>query len=313
MPRLEKLLSAKSPWLTDAGLETAMIFHEGLDLPYFASFVLLDTNTGRAALTRYFENYARLARQAGTGLVLDTPTWRAGTVWGELMGLDEAQVRDINRASVAFCAAFRKDWEDAGLPILLNGVIGPSGDGYAIDRALSGDEAFARHRIQAEALADAGADLISAVTMTHSGEAIGVVRAAQAAGVPVVVSFTVETDGKLPSGETLAEAIAATDVATGGAPVYYMVNCAHPTHFSGVLHGGWVARIGGIRANASRMSHAELDVATELDDGDPAEFGMLYRDLGALLPNLRVIGGCCGSDHRHVGAASRHFHAHQTA
>jgi S-methylmethionine-dependent homocysteine/selenocysteine methylase len=313
MSRFTKLMGAKAPWLTDGGLETAMIFHEGFDLPYFAAFTLLDTDMGRGALKRYFGNYARLARQAGTGLVLDTPTWRAGTVWGGVMGLDEARIREINRASVAFCAAFRNDWEDAGLPILLNGVIGPSGDGYAIERALTADEAFARHRVQAEALAEAGAELITAVTMTHSGEAIGVVRAAQTANVPVVVSFTVETDGRLASGEALPEAIAATDAATGDAPAYYMVNCAHPTHFSGVLVGDWVTRIGGVRANASRMSHSELDAATELDDGDPEEFGTLYRDLGKLLPNLRVIGGCCGSDHRHVGAASRHFHPHQAA
>ncbi|MBA3908827.1 MAG: homocysteine S-methyltransferase [Rhodobacter sp.] len=313
MSRLVKLVNAKTPWITDAGLETSIIYHEGLDLPHFAAFTLLDTKVGRDALTRYFENYARLARQAGTGLVLDTPTWRAGTVWGAVMGLDTAQIRDINRASVEFCAAFRRDREDEKLAILLNGVIGASGDGYAIDHFLTGDEAFDRHRVQAEALAEAGADLVTAVTMTHSGEAIGAARAAQAASVPVAVSFTVETDGKLPSGETLAEAIAATDAATGAAPVYYMVNCAHPTHFSGVLQGEWVVRIGGIRANASRMSHAELDVATELDDGDPEEFGRLYRDLGVLLPNLRVIGGCCGSDHRHVGEASRHFHMHHTA
>lgn len=312
MHRLEKLLAAQTPWLTDGGLETTMIFDEGLDLPYFAAFTLLDSEAGRAALTRYFASYAALASKAGTGLVLDTPTWRAGTTWGAVMGIDGAAIRRINTEAAAFCADFRKGVEAEGMPILLNGVLGPSGDGYALDRALSGDEAQARHTVQAEALAQAGVELITAVTMTHSGEAIGVVRAAQAAGVPVAVSFTVETDGRLPSGETLASAIATTDAATGSGPAYYMVNCAHPTHFIDVLQGDWVSRIGGIRANASRMSHAELDEATELDAGDPDEFGRLYSDLGGLLPNLRVIGGCCGSDHRHVGAASGHFHAHPT-
>jgi homocysteine S-methyltransferase len=123
-----------------------------------------------------------------------------------------------------------------------------------------------------------------------------------------VLSFTVETDGRLPVGSTLAQAISKVDAETNRSPLFYMVNCAHPTHFSGVLHGPWVARIGGVRANASRMSHAELDVMTELDDGDPEEFGRLYRDLGQVLPGLRLIGGCCGSDHRHVGEAARHFH-----
>lgn len=310
MKRLECLLEAKSPWLTDGGLETSMIYHKGIDLPNFAAFTLLEDATGRTALSEYFEHFITLARAAQTGFVLDTPTWRAGTVWGRVMGLDEKRIRQINHAAVAFCQSVREAHESAALPILLNGVIGPSGDGYSIDRALTGDEAFVHHRVQAEALALAGVDVITAVTMTHTGEAIGVVRAAQAVGVPVALSFTVETDGRLASGETLAEAVAVTDATTGDAPVYYMVNCAHPTHFRDALTGGWVSRIGGIRANASRMSHADLDAATELDDGDPVEFGALYRDLGAVLPNLRMIGGCCGSDHRHVGAASRHFHSH---
>ncbi len=308
MTTLQTLMSAPTPWLTDGGLETTMIYHEGLDLPYFAAFTLLDSDIGRAALTRYFQTYARIARQAGTGLVLDTVTWRAGTTWGSVMGLDEAAIRRINHEAVAFGRTFRDAMEQNGLPILLDGVIGPSGDGYTIDRALSGDESLVRHRVQVEALAEAGVDLITAVTMTHSGEATGIVRAAQAAGVPVAVSFTLETDGKLPSGETLGDAIKLTDTATGGEPVYYMINCAHPTHFMANLDGGWVTRIGGIRANASRMSHAELDVATELDPGDPAEFGALYRDMAERLPNLKLIGGCCGTDHRHVGAASQHFH-----
>lgn len=311
MERLQSLLAADAPWLTDGGLETSMIYHEGLDLPYFAAFTLLETATGRAALTRYFDTFATLARQADTGLVLDTPTWRAGTTWGAVMGLDAARVSQINRDAVEFCAAYRAAHEPNGLPIVLNGVIGPSGDGYAIGRALTADEAVIHHRVQVAALAAAGVDLITAVTMTHVGEAVGIVRACKAAGVPVAVSFTVETDGRLASGDTLADAIRMTDAATGDAPVYYMVNCAHPTHFMPALDGDWVARIGGIRANASRLSHAELDVATQLDDGDPAEFGALYGALGDLLANLKVIGGCCGSDHRHVGAASRHFHPHR--
>ncbi len=308
MTRLNRLLSSDAPWLADGGLETVMIFDEGLDLPAFASFTLLDSEAGRAALTRYFDRFATLARKAGTGFVLDTPTWRAGTTWGEVLGLDAAKIRQINLEASEFGHETRAALQQGGLEIVLNGVVGPSGDGYALERALTGDEAQARHEVQVDALAEAGVDLVTAMTMTHPGEAIGVARAARSAGLPVVVSFTVETDGRLPSGDTLADAIASTDDATGDAPTFYMINCAHPTHFMDGLHGDWVTRIGGVRANASRMSHAELDAATELDAGDPDEFGTLYRDLGSLLPNLRVIGGCCGSDHRHVGAAAGHFH-----
>lgn len=310
MPRIEKLLNAKTPWIADAGLETVMIFLEGFDLPHFASFTLLDSAAGRAALTRYFDHFVRLAHDGSTGFVLDTATWRANMGWAAAMGLDAAAIRSANCKAVAFALSYRDRVETDTLPILINGVVGPAGDGYRIDTAMTANDAEVLHGFQIEALAEAGVDLISAVTMTYPAQAIGVARASNRHGLPHILSFTLETDGRLPNGQTLAAAIAEVDAATGGSPLFYMVNCAHPTHFQNVLDGAWATRIGGIRANASRISHAELDVMTELDDGDPQEFGALYRDLGDLLANLKLIGGCCGSDHRHVGAASSHFHSH---
>jgi S-methylmethionine-dependent homocysteine/selenocysteine methylase len=313
MSRIERLMTSPTPWPADAGLETAMIFLEGLDLPHFASFRLLETEEGRAALTRYFDHFLALARESGTGMVLDTATWRANMGWAAAMGMNAAEIRAANQSAVAFAQATRDRHETAGLPILVDGVVGPAGDGYRIDSELSAKAAEAVHEVQIASLAEAGVDMVSAITMTYADEAIGVARAAGRHGLPHVISFTVETDGRLPVGTSLEEAIAKVDAETDGSPLFYMVNCAHPTHFEGVLHGPWVRRIGGVRANASRMSHAELDAMTELDDGDPDEFGRLYRDLGRLLPNLRLIGGCCGSDHRHVGAAVHHFHPNATA
>ncbi|MCX7289014.1 MAG: homocysteine S-methyltransferase family protein [Rhodobacterales bacterium] len=310
MSRLDRLMTSRTPWPTDAGLETVMIFLEGLDLPHFASFRLLDTDQGRAALTRYFDHFLDLAREVGTGMVLDTATWRANMGWAAVMGMDVAAIRAANLQAVAFARDMRERHETADLQILIDGVVGPSGDGYRIDTALSAKAAEALHEVQIAALAEAGVDMVSAITMTYADEAIGIARAAKRQGLPHVLSFTLETDGQLPDGSTLEAAISRVDAETGASPLFYMVNCAHPSHFSGVLHGPWVQRIGGVRANASRLSHAELDLMTELDDGDPEEFGTLYRDLGQLLPNLRLIGGCCGSDHRHVGAACHHFHPH---
>jgi homocysteine S-methyltransferase len=157
--------------------------------------------------------------------------------------------------------------------------------------------------------------MISAMTLTYAAEAIGIVQAAKEIDVPAVIAFTLETDGRLPSGQPLGDAIAEVDAATNAGPIYYMINCAHPDHFRDALdtNAPWILRIGGIRANASRMSHAELDEAEVLDDGDPIELGALNMELLQLLPNIRVIGGCCGTDHRHVGCISGHGSAHHAA
>jgi len=295
-------------WLADGGLETDMIFHEGFDLPEFAAFPLLSDQKGRARLAAYFDRFIDSAEELGAGYLLDTATWRASYGWGRKLGLSAAAVDAANAEAVAFARALRD--ERAGRPdIIVNGVIGPFGDAYAPDRVLTPDEAFAYHLPQAKALANAGAEMISAVTMTSPGEAIGIAEAARTVGLPVVLSFTVETNGNLVTGKSLSEAIAEAEQATRGYPVWYMINCAHPEHFADKLHGDWVRRIGAVRANASRMSHAELDNATELDAGDLVDLARQYRKLQDLLPNLRVVGGCCGTDHRHVHAIGHACHA----
>lgn len=298
------LMGTKRPFLTDGGLETTLVFHDGVDLPYFASFTELDAEGGLARLDRYFNHYLEAAESAGTGFVLDTLTWRANTAWGKIMGHDVAAIEDINRRAVAYAQSLKTKWQSRVEPILINGVIGPAGDGYAPDAMLTPETAQSIHAPQIEAFAEAGADMVSAITMTHTGEAIGIAKAAIKADIPIVCSFTVETDGRLPSGQSLGDAITEVDAETGNAVAYYMINCAHPDHFRGALDAGasWLNRIGGIRANASRMSHDELDAAEELDDGDPVELAGNYVDLQSVLPKLHVLGGCCGTDHRHIAA-----------
>ena len=298
-------LTGTGPFLTDGGLETALVFQAGIDLPEFAAFPLLDSDRGRAAITDYFEPYLSIAQRLGAGVVVDTPTWRASLDWGARLGYDAARLDAVNRDAVQFVrdlAAARH-----GLVHVVNGVIGPRGDGYVVGSMMSAAEAAGYHAFQAQAFAEAGADMISAITMTYAAEAIGMTHAAAAVGLPVAVSFTVETDGALPSRQPLADAIAEVDAATGSGPAYYMINCAHPTHFADRVAGGgpWTGRIGGLRANASRCSHAELDAANELDDGDPEELGAQYAQLRRRLPGLAVLGGCCGTDHRHVAAIAR--------
>jgi homocysteine S-methyltransferase len=301
------LPQADGGWfLTDGGIETTLIYQEGIELPEFAAFVLLDSAAGRQTLSRYYERYLQIAAEAsGAGFILESPTWRAGLDWGRKLGYDDRAMERFNSAGVDLMHELRKAWapriEGA---IVVSGCIGPRGDGYQPGVPMSGDDAMRVHLPQARALASAGVDMVTAVTMTTSGEAIGVARAAAQVGKPCVVSFTVETDGRLPSGETLRAAIEATDAQAGTAPAYYMLNCAHPSHFESVLAegGAWVRRIRGLRANASTASHAELDVMTTLDAGDPEDLAGRYRRLRTPLPDLNVLGGCCGTDHRHVAA-----------
>lgn len=295
-------------FLTDAGIETSLIFHQGLDLPHFASFPLLRSEDGRRELELYFNGFLDEAEALDLGFVLDTVTWRASAGWGARMGWTAEDIDDVNREAVALAQGLRAD--RAG-DIVINGVLGPHGDAYAPDSVLTPDQAEAYHRRQIGVLADAGAEMISAMTISSTGEAIGIANAARHAAMPVVLSFTVETDGRLITGQTLAEAIAATDDATAGYPAWYGINCAHPDHFATELSGDLVARIGSVRANASRQSHAELDEATELDAGDPTELAQDYVRLKQLAPSLRVLGGCCGTDLRHVSAIGRRFsHRH---
>jgi len=289
-------------FLTDGGLETTLIFHDGIELPLFASFNLLKTAKGAAVLRDYYERYIAIAKRNRAGLVLEGATWRASPDWGDKIGYSRAQLAKANRAAVKLMAELRDEHESAQTPMVISANIGPRGDGYKIDKAMTAAEAEDYHGWQVSVFRDTEADLISAFTINYAEEGIGVVRACKHAGMPSVISFTVETDGKLPSGQTIRDAIEQTDRETGNAPAYYMLNCAHPTHFADALRKGeaWTSRLRGLRANASTRSHAELDAAPDLDTGDPADLGRRYSALCRQFGHFSVLGGCCGTDHRHV-------------
>jgi S-methylmethionine-dependent homocysteine/selenocysteine methylase len=290
-------------YVTDGGIETTLIFHDGLDLPEFAAFHLLRDDEGTAALRRYYEPYAELARQRGAGLVLESPTWRASPRWAEQIGYSLEELDALNRRAIDLMVELRDEYSTGAAPVVISGCIGPQDDGYDPSVLLSAEAAEEYHSVQIGTFADTEADMVAAITMTYADEAIGVTRAAVAAGLPAAISFTVETDGRLPSGQPLGDAIEETDAATDAGPAYYMINCAHPTHFDAVLGDeSWRERIRGLRANASTKSHAELDEAEELDEGDPRDLGERYAALAGKLPALNVLGGCCGTDHRHVTA-----------
>jgi homocysteine S-methyltransferase len=297
-------MTAISHWkyVTDGGLETDLIFNHGADLPEFAAYPLLSTDKGRALLRDYYAGYADIAAAAGAGLLLETPTYRASIDWGRLLGHDPETLMEVNRDAVTFCRGLADGWRDRVTDIKVVGLIGQRGDGYSPGSGVHPDEAQAYHAPQVRAFAEAGADQVGVYTLTDPGEAIGVVRAADSYGIPVTVSFTVETDGRLPGGTTLREAMETVD--SVAPPSYFLINCAHPQHVLQALSddGSWLARIKGIQCNASTASHAELDEAEELDAGDLAVLVPAHRALEELLPSLEVVGGCCGTDSSHVAA-----------
>ena len=295
-------------YVTDGGMETHVIFNIGTELPNFSSYVLTDTEEGRQVVRDYYQPYIAIARDAGRPFLFDTNTWRANPDWGARNGHSTTALRRTNIDAVSFYRKLQDEFRQAGVDSVLSGVIGPRRDGWIYDAVMTVAEAETYHGVQIAALAEARIDYLSAYTLTNTPEAIGIARAARAVGLPVVLSFTLETDGNLPGGKPLGDAIEETDAATDGYASYFMLNCVHPIHFASTIRRGgeWIDRIGGLRANASMKSHAELDESTELDSGDMRDLAQRYGRLMPALPNLRVVGGCCGTDHRHIGAICAH-------
>ena len=291
-------------FLTDGGIETTLIYHEGFELPYFAAFDLLRRPEGRDALWDYYARYAEIARAKGLGFILESATWRASSDWGELLGYSAEDLAEANRQAITLLHDLRRAYETAATPMVVSGCVGPRGDGYDPRDKMTSVEAESYHGRQIAVFAEAGVDMVTAITMNYAEEAIGLARAASSAGLPVAISFTVETDGRLPTGQTLKDAIEWVDEATRAAPAYYMINCAHPDHFAHSLTGreAWMQRLRGLRANASRLSHAALDAVEGLDSGDPQEFGQLHGELRHRFGHINVFGGCCGTDDRHIAA-----------
>lgn len=282
-------------WISWTGFETDLIFNYGIDLPGFASFPLLDTDEGRAHILRAYRDQIRSASQYGCGTCLESLTWMANPDRAAPLGFSASDLKRINKAAIDIMSEI----ETTEL-ICISGQLGPRGDGYEAG-TMTVEGSLSYHLPQVQALAEAGADIVSAFTLGSAEEAAGISRAAQLVDIPSTIAFTVETDGKLPDGMRLADAIDSVDQATSGATTRFLVNCAHPDHLKDALDGSAaMKRLGGIVANASRQSHAELDESEVLDDGDPIELGMQLAQIRKEYPWMNVFGGCCGTDMRHL-------------
>ncbi|MEM1340274.1 MAG: homocysteine S-methyltransferase family protein [Bacteroidota bacterium] len=298
-----------SIYLTDGGLETDLIFNHGIELQEFAAFPLLESPNSLSVVMDYYRDYLELAKKNDLNFILESPTWRANPDWGKKLGYELEKLTYFNTLAIEKMQVLKEEYSNHISDIKISGQIGPRGDGYIAVNTMTPPEAAAYHELQVRSFKEANVDRVTAITMTYSAEALGIVTVAQQYGLPVVISFTVETDGRLPSGENLEEVILKLDSITNYYPSYYMLNCAHPTHFMHLFdnESNWKNRIQGLRVNASTKSHAELDESIELDIGDKNELGAWHGVLQSKLPFLSVFGGCCGTDITHLKAICKNI------
>ena len=288
-------------FITDGGTETDLIYSRGFELPCFASYHLLNEPEGYAAIKDYYRKHAEVANRYGVGFILDSLTYRASSDWSEELGYNKEELAAMNHKAIDLLRDVGNEYESESTRMVLSGCLGPREDAYMPNGRMSPNEAEQYHIEQITTLVEAGVDMITALTLNEVDEAIGITRAAMSVNIPVVISFSLETDGALLNGGLLKDAIKEIDAATDNGPAYYMINCAHPTHFDFIFDDeDWAKRIRGIRANASCKSHTELNNSETLEDGDPIELGGQYAELANRFKQLNVFGGCCGTDHRHV-------------
>lgn len=288
-------------FLTDGGTETWLIHKAGLDLPNFSSFHLLNDSAAYGHIWSYYRAFADIAVEHGVGFIFDSLTYRASRDWGALLGFSDAALAEMNLMALDFYRDVAKEAGLADQDVIISGCVGPKGDAYERNDGLTADGAQEYHQAQVDTFKTGDADIVTALSLSSSQEAIGIVRAAQSAGLPSAISFMVEKDHRLQSGESLRSAIETVDEETGSAAAYFMINCAHPVDFGPALKDEpWATRVHGIRANASKADHSFLNLLGHLDEGDPDELAGEYAGLRSRFPHMNVFGGCCGTDFSHV-------------
>ncbi len=293
--------------LTEGGIETYMQYKKGHEFRHFCLFDLMNDAEAMADLRSYHEDLIAVALKHKVGAILDGIHYRTSRDWGTLLGYTKQELKDVVVRGIAFYKDLAEQHETADSPMPVSGVVGPRGDAYSLGKKMTAVEAEDYHSEQLETMQNAGADFATALTFSQVDEAIGVVKAAQALGFPVVVSFALGADGNLKTGISLAEAIEKVDAATQNGPAYYMVNCTHPVDFAPAFAspGLWTERVRGLRPNASSLAHGVLCQLGHLEEGDPVELGQQMADMAARFPHINVWGGCCGTDSAHIDQIAR--------
>lgn len=285
--------------ITDGGLETTLIYKYNIELPYFSCINLLKTDSGRNIIYNCLLNYVNISEKYNVNIIIETPTWRCSKKWSKLLNCENSDIEKINREAVNIVKSIKKN----NKKIIISGNIGPIDDGYVISNKLTIEELKEYHSEQIYILANENVDIISAFTINYVEEAIGITLVCKDINIPLVISFTLNIDGKLPSGMTLEDSIKYIDKYTNYYPMYYMINCAHPKHFISLFkdnNSDWIKRIKGIRSNASDKSHEELNNSKKLDIGNIVELSNYCKNIRKENKHINIFGGCCGTDENHV-------------
>ena len=309
-PRLENKF-----YLTEGGVETEVMYKWGYELPEFAMFPLLDNPEADAVIRNMFRRYLDVAAEQNTGLLLNGHDYRASPDWAAKLGYSAEGLRDMQRRTIQFLDDMRTEYAGRVSDVYIAACIGPRGDAYGTGGEITVDEAEDYHSLQLQNLDGTAADMAVAATFNNIPEAIGVIRAASEKGMPIGVSLTLTPEGRLRSGPSLREAIENVDEATDGRAAWFGTNCSHPLEFEPALYdaGPWLERLRYIRPNAARMDKIALCSLGHLEDGDPVELGEQMGEVARRLPNADIIGGCCGTDERHLSEIAKNVNAVRSA
>jgi len=297
-------------YLTEGGTETELMYKHGFELPHFAMFPLLDNPKAVSKMREMFRSYLDVAAKHEFSALMGGLDYRASPDWGELLGYSPASLSDANLQSIEFLREVAMDYSSQIPEILIQGLIGPRGDAYERNETITENEAEDYHAVQLETLKKADVDSALAITFNNIPESVGVARAAAEIGVPLGISLTLDSNSKLRSGPSLAEAITIIDKETDQSPAYFLINCSHPLEYELAIEpGDWVKRIRGVRPNASKMEKIALCKIGHLEEGDPEELGTLCGDLARRYPHMDIWGGCCGTWDNHLNEIAENVKA----
>lgn len=288
-------------YLTEGGTETEVIYRHGHELRDFAMFELMNKPEAVRDMENMYRRYLDKAAQYGFSALMSGFDYRASPDWGAKLGYSAEGLREMQHKCIDFLRGVSRAYEDQIERIAIAGCIGPKGDAYSLNRDITAEEAEDYHATQCETLRDCGVDLIWAATINNIPEAVGISRAAARVGLPVNMSFTLDSSHKLKSGPSLKEAIEATDTEAGAArPDSYGINCSHPLEFEPALEpGDWARRLRSLRPNAAKMDKVSLCKLGHIEEGDPEELGQMMGDLAKRYPDIDIWGGCCGTWDKH--------------